>query len=91
MDMGSFGEKAPANTVILARIQRGIGAAVLLNGQTIYHEDDDKGYSQEFTAKEVAKRQAKAVGVKVKQMTLKLSEIGGGEWNFDEVAAVAKG
>lgn len=76
-------------TVVLANIRNGLGAAVIVNGDTIYHEDDDKGYSQNFTAAEVAKRTAKALGVKLKRVTLGVKEIGDDEWNFDELEAAA--
>ena len=78
-------------TVVLANLERGIGAAVIVNGATVYHEDDDKGYSQNFTAADVAKRLAKTLKVKLQRMALKLSELDGGaeEWNFDDVEKAA--
>jgi hypothetical protein len=55
-----------AHSLILARLQDGIAAAVIVNGVTIYHEDDDKGYSQSFTARDVATRLSEALKTRIR-------------------------
>ncbi len=78
--------------LIHAKLENGIGAAAILNGVTVYHEDDDKGYSQSFDVEMVVSRLAEATKLPVTVIDLTIAEAGGDEWNFDEVltAAVAK-
>ena len=75
--------------LILAQLEHGIGAAVIFNGVTIYHEDDDDGHSQSFDAEMVASRLSEALKVPVTNIDVTIEEAGGDEWNFDEVLRVA--
>lgn len=81
--------------LILAFLETDVAASVVLNGTTVYHEDNDKGATNAtFSAKEVAQRLSKALGLPIDEVVLTYSDVeGGGEaWNFDgvEVAAVLK-
>jgi hypothetical protein len=75
--------------LILANLEDAIGAAVILNGVTIYHEDDDDGHYQSFDAAMVASRLSEALKLKVFNIDLTIKECGGDEWNFDRVNTVA--
>lgn len=67
----------------------GAGASVILNGSTIYHEDDDADYSNpNFPARDLAKRLAKALNVKAQTVRLGRRALGK-EWNFDDVETLA--
>ncbi len=67
----------------------GIGASVILNGKTIYHEDDEPGYTNEsVSAQELSKRLAKALGIKARTIRLKVKDVPEA-WNFDDVEAAA--
>ncbi len=66
-----------------------IGAAVILNGVTVYHEDDDEGYSQAFTALNVAERLAESLQLQVEEINLTWEDISQNDWNFDDVQDVA--
>src|SRR5947209_2916216 len=57
--------------LIYTYIPDDIAAAVILNGVMVYSEDDDKGYQHEgISAKDVAERLAKALGLEVKKLEL---------------------
>lgn len=75
--------------LILAKLEHDIGAAVLLNGVTVYHEDDDKGFRQEFSAQRVTERLAEALALPFAVVVLTVEAAGGEEWNFDELAKAA--
>lgn len=67
----------------------GKGASVILNGITIYHEDDDSGYSnQNFSAQELSDRLGAALDLKSKTIGLTAAELPEA-WNFDDVEAAA--
>jgi hypothetical protein len=68
----------------------GSGAAVILNGVTVYHEeDDDRDYrNPNFSVLEVSKRLGKALGQRHRTIRLKAKELPE-DWNFDDVEAVA--
>ncbi len=67
----------------------GEGASVILDGHTLYHEDDDKGYHNEnFEAIEVAERLAKALNTPMRTIELNKEDLPE-EWNFDDVERVA--
>lgn len=67
----------------------GSGASVILAGKTIYHEDDDSGYSnQNFSALEVAERLGKALNMAHLTIELTKDDLPE-EWNFDDVEKVA--
>jgi hypothetical protein len=75
--------------LIHAKLKHGIGAAVIFNEVTIYHEDDDKGYSQSFDCEMVASRLSEATKQPVTVIDLTVEEAGGDKWNFDNVRDVA--
>lgn len=68
----------------------GKGASVILNGATVYHEDDDRGFSNpNFRARDLAKRLGKALrSVKLKTIRLNAKDLPE-DWNFDDVEAAA--
>lgn len=68
-----------------------VGASVIVNGVTIYHEDDDTDYHQQFSAQEVAEQLAKALNTQYTHVTLSWDDLEGGqeEWNFDDVENAA--
>jgi hypothetical protein len=77
--------------VKLVVLPDGVAAAVIVNGVTVYHEDDDKGYSQEYNAQRVAEQLAKALNTQYIRVNLSWDDIKGGqeEWNFDDVENAA--
>ena len=75
------------DTIKLAVLPNDCAASVIVNGVTVYHEDDDKGFHQHFSAQEVAERLAKAFNTQYSKITLAWNDVEGGveEWNFDDV------
>jgi hypothetical protein len=75
------------DAIRLAVLPCNVAASVIVNGVTVFHEDDDKGYHQEFTAERVAEQLAKAFNTQYSKITLSWDDIEGGEeeWNFDDV------
>jgi hypothetical protein len=76
--------------LIYAALESGVAACVILNGEMIYSEDDDKGYHQNFTAWMVAEQLGKALGVPVRAVAVKYADLPGDEepgnsWTFDDI------
>lgn len=63
-----------------------VGAAVILNGVMIYHDDCELGYSNaSFSAKEVAIKLGKAIKERPVLIELTWAEISKNDWTFDDV------
>lgn len=75
------------DTINLVTLPHDVGAAVIVNGITVYHEDDDTDYHQQFSAQRVAEQLAKAFNTQYSKITLSWDDIEGGqeEWDFDGV------
>ena len=63
-------------------------AALIYSHTTIYHEDGDKGFHQQFTALEVANRLHAALGETIKNVYIPIGQLGQ-EWNFDDLQTAA--
>lgn len=81
--------------VVLARLEGGgTGTVVLVNGITVYHEDDDKGaMNRFFPAGDVAERLGKALSCGFQTLDLKFGDLGidkpADTWTFDDLAEAA--
>lgn len=72
-------------TVTYVTVPDNQGASVLVNGVTVYHEDDDDNRHQEFSASMVAVRLAEALVVEYQIVNLTWDDLNKDEWNFNDV------
>lgn len=75
--------------LILVTLPNEDASALIVNGTTIYHEDDDPGHYQHFTIEKVAERLATALDTTVQHVTLSWDDVSKEEWNFDDVEIAA--
>lgn len=62
---------------------------VILGGEIVYHEDNDKeAYNKFCPAREVADSLAKILHLRIIEVRLKLKDVPE-DWNFDDIAAAA--
>jgi len=74
------------NNLIYVELPSCVGAAVILNGVMIYHDDNEIGYSNtSFSAKEVAIKVGKAIKARPVLIELTWAEISKNDWTFDDV------
>lgn len=84
------GEQYQGDDLILAILEDyEMAAAVILNGTTVFHEDDDKGYHQEFDTHQLVERLAYALNCSYTAVLLTKKEAGGWVWNFDDIEEAA--
>lgn len=79
--------------LILATLDQGMAVAVILNGILVYHEDDDKGATNQcFSAREVATRLSSILRIRLVEVDLDWNDVSQEDWNFVDVmtAAIAK-